>query len=399
MSAGTVEKHIGVLDGIRALSIVFVVWYHFWQQTWLTPYINFNSSLTRYIGITSLELANYVRYGFTFVDMLILLSAFCNFYPYARAIILGEQWPDTKQFYFKRAIRIVPSYLLCILIMFFAFALPEKQYESTAFMWKDLLVHLTFTGGLCPDTIMYTKLNAVLWTVQIEVLYYILLPWLAKLFRKIPGVTYLVMLLTGIISVNFIIYHCSGAELLYVNHMLTFMGVYANGILLSILFVIWKKSGAENRYTQIAATILAFFCIVWFRIILQEYGQAENLSVIQLKLRLPQAFLFSGFLFSTACALKGWQKIFSNRLMRYICAISYNLYIWHQILAVKLKQYRIPYWEGEDAPNITGDKIWQWKYQGIVIVVSVLVAVIVTYGFEIPIRKFWERRIGIKNGK
>lgn len=392
-----VEKHIGVLDGIRAISIVFVVWYHFWQQTWLNPYIDLNSNLTKYLGITSVELHNYVRYGFLFVDMLILLSAFCNFYPYARSIILGEKWPDTREFYFKRAIRIIPSYLLCIIIMLFVFALPQKEYESTAFMWKDILTHLTFTQGFFKDTAIYTRLNGVLWTLQVEVLFYILIPWIAKLFRKIPEITYIVMILIGIISVNYMIYQHFEEINIYANHMLTFMGVYANGILLSVLFVIWKKSGIENRYTRIAATVLSICCIFWFRKILYEYGQTESLSITQLKIRLSQSFLFCGFIFFTACALKGWQKIFSNRLMRFVCVISYNLYIWHQIIAFKFKEYRIPFWEGDTPPNMTGDKVWQWKYQILILVVSILVAVVLTYGFEIPIRRFFEKRRRIKN--
>ena len=39
-----IEKHIAVLDGIRAIAVVMVVWFHFWQQTWLTPYINFDNN-------------------------------------------------------------------------------------------------------------------------------------------------------------------------------------------------------------------------------------------------------------------------------------------------------------------------------------------------------------------
>ena len=28
---------IGPLDGIRAVAVLMVVWYHFWQQSWLMP--------------------------------------------------------------------------------------------------------------------------------------------------------------------------------------------------------------------------------------------------------------------------------------------------------------------------------------------------------------------------
>ena len=29
--------HVDVLDGIRAYSILLVLWFHFWQQNWLMP--------------------------------------------------------------------------------------------------------------------------------------------------------------------------------------------------------------------------------------------------------------------------------------------------------------------------------------------------------------------------
>ena len=91
MTDSKVDKHIDVLDGIRAIAMVFVVWFHFWQQTWLTPRVKLSAgvvNITQYFGITSINLEGFVRYGFVFVDMLILLSAFCNFYPYARSILL-----------------------------------------------------------------------------------------------------------------------------------------------------------------------------------------------------------------------------------------------------------------------------------------------------------------------
>ena len=48
------DKHIDVLDGVRAVAMLFVVWFHFWQQTWLTPYINLPAgitNITRYMGL------------------------------------------------------------------------------------------------------------------------------------------------------------------------------------------------------------------------------------------------------------------------------------------------------------------------------------------------------------
>lgn len=376
-------KHIGVVDGIRALAIVFIAWYHIWQQSWLTPYVDLG--IFRRLGITMPSFSAWVRYGFVYVDILILISAFCNFLPYARSIVLGEPWPDTREFYLKRAARIFPSYYLCIAVFLFVFALPGGQYTDAGFMWKDILTRLTFTSPLWPGV---TMLNGVLWTVQIEVLFYLLLPWLAKAFQKYPVRTYLALLFIGILSSEYVVAHHFQALPYYVDHALTFTGVYANGMLVSTFFVYWKKHGTNALPFQLAATALSLCCFLWMGELLLQYESGENLQVVQLTTRLPQSMLFSVFIFSTACSVGLYQKLFSNRLMRFICAISYNLYIWHQVVAFKLKEFRIPYYEGSTPPNMLGDTDWQWKYQNRVIVLSLLIAVLLTYGFERPIRRY-----------
>ncbi len=38
LPTGEYDVHyIGVLDGIRAIAILIIAWYHIWQQSWLMP--------------------------------------------------------------------------------------------------------------------------------------------------------------------------------------------------------------------------------------------------------------------------------------------------------------------------------------------------------------------------
>lgn len=30
-------RYVDVADGIRGISVLLVLWFHFWQQTWLMP--------------------------------------------------------------------------------------------------------------------------------------------------------------------------------------------------------------------------------------------------------------------------------------------------------------------------------------------------------------------------
>lgn len=392
------EKRIGVLDGIRAIAIGIVVWFHFWQQTWLTPYIHIPTEYTKFIGITEINLAGWIRYGFVFVDMMILLSAFCNFYPYARAIVLDENWPDTKTFYVKRAARILPSYYFMLAMNLFFYILPEHKYQDGVFLCKDIVTHLFCIAPNWSDTYLSSSFNGVVWTVQIEVIYYILLPWIARLFRKWTAATYGVMLMISVTGTAVILNCFAGKERSYANNILTFMGVYANGMLCCILYVMWKKYVTENKYSRLAGTIVSVLCIFLINGVIHQYEGDVNIYAVQLQTRLVQSFLFALFIFSTACAGDYYRKIYDNRLASLFCKFSYNLYLWHQLLAMWLKEKRIPYWSGENPPNMTGDRVWQWKYQILIVVVAVVAAVAVTFLVELPANRYlinrWNRRKG-----
>lgn len=385
MDTARIEKHIDVLDGVRVFAIGLVAWYHFWQQSWLTPRIVLPEFFQEHFGITRINIEGFVRYGFVFVDLLILLSAFCNFYPYARSILLGEPWVDAKTFYRKRAVRILPSYYLCLLITVLVSA-AEGSLQVNALFWKDLAAHLTFTAPLFPHTYLSVNFNGVLWTVQIEVLYYILMPWLARLFRRAPVITCLSLWFCGIASANFIVYERAEQIRVLGNHMLTFAGCYANGMLLCMLYITVRGKGLENRYTRLAASVTVVGCLLHLSRMLRDLGVGA-LQVVQLRQRFELSLVFSCFILALPFACRGFRLLFANKLMTFLAGISYNLYIWHQYIAVKLKVYRIPYWEGEVPPNMSEDKVWMWKYQILIVVAALMAAIIVTYAFEKPMTR------------
>lgn len=390
MDGTNVDRHIDVLDGVRVFAIGFVAWFHFWQQSWLTPRIIFPAYIRQHFGISGINIEGFVRYGFVFVDMLILLSAFCNFYPYARSILLGEPWVDTKTFYKKRAVRILPSYYFCLIFMGIVSIAGGSSRIDDGFFWKDLLTHLTCTAPFFPRTYLNTNFNGVLWTVQIEVLYYILMPWLARLFRRAPVLTCAGLWLCGIASANYIVYEKADQIRVLGNHMLTFAGCYANGMLLCMLYIIVKSRNLENKYTRLAASIAAVGSLFYLSRMLWELG-VGTVQVIQLRQRFEMSLVFSCFILSLPFACKAFRVLFANKLMTFLAGISYNFYIWHQYIAVRLKVCRIPVWKGETPPNMTGDRVWMWKYQILIVVASFAVAMVMTYGFEKPVAKWLQK--------
>ena len=148
------RARIPELDGFRVLMILVVAWFHFWQQSWLTPYI----------GRYSLDFL--VRAGYMMVDGTILLSGFLLYLPWARQQRDGGPSPDTRDFYERRFRRIAPSYWLYTLLMLFVVVLPYHLYTRTGDLIKDLLMHFGFIFNWTRPTYLGTQLGGGSWTAS-----------------------------------------------------------------------------------------------------------------------------------------------------------------------------------------------------------------------------------------
>ena len=58
------------------------------------------------------------------------------------------------------------------------------------------------------------------------------------------------------------------------------------------------------------------------------------------------------------------RALYSNRAVRFLSAISLNFYIWHQVLALKLKEWHIPTYS-VDLPQQNAGEPWRIRYTAI----------------------------------
>ena len=370
-------NHIDVLDGIRAVTVLIIVWFHFWQQSWIMPiYKNINLDWIP-------------RNGAILVDMMILLSGFCLFLPYAKEMVYGTKTVPVKDFYIKRIARIFPSYYLCVAICLFCFALPLKEYSGSEFMIKDLLAHIFFFSNFSLDTLFGTKLNGALWTVCVEVQFYILFPFIARFFQKKPIVTYTIMVLISIASCGIININSFNINTwLYAHNSFTYSCVFANGMLGAWIYIAITKYLKQNKLLDITSAVLAVTGLYLYKLMCHSRMQSDDIYKWQIDNRFALSLVYLLIVFSILMGQRIFNPLLGNKAMRFFAGISYNLYIWHQYISVKLKEFRIPYWEGAVAPNQLNDQPWMWKYLIICIAVSLLVAVFMTYYVEKPAAKF-----------
>jgi len=383
-------SHIDVLDGIRAMAILIVVWFHIWQQCWLIP--NIPTPFLERFGINLIDLDWLPRTGYMMVTMMIFLSGFCLYLPYARNQTEGTTIPSIGTFYKKRVARIVPSYLfaVCVVLIYniFTCAYTAPGFflkDDSSFMLKDILSHLTFTYNLIPDVASHTLLNGVLWTVALEVQFYIIFPFIAYCFKKQPIPTYVTMNAISYIYISFAVKQPNVPFLLH--QLPSYMGVYANGFLGVILYMQIAKNYHKLAHKNIFAgisTVVSLGCIYVYSYLMKQLRGAENLNIWQLENRFYVSILFLVFILATAYSVNWYKFIFSNKLAKFISLISFNLYIWHQFLCTAFKNNRIPYYEGDTFPNELGDKPWMWKLLILSFAASFAMAIATTFLLEKP---------------
>ena len=373
-------RHIPELNGLRVLLVFIVSWYHFWQQSWWTPYV----------GAYSLDFL--VRAGYVPVDGTILLSGFLLFLPHARSMLLGEKIPDTREFYQKRIMRIVPSYVFITLLMLFAVAIPYGLYYTPGALWKDLLMHLTFTQTFDFATYISTPIGVASWTVAIEMQAYLIFPLLAKWARKNPLGTFMSMAAAALLFRSWVIWAMKDYNMV-VNQLINFLDVYAMGMAASLLYVKLTTLYPEDwrRWIWQAAATLAVVLAVWgLKELLQDQAGSNGQIEIQAgqMIRRPAfAFLLALLTLGLPFAVRPIRFLTGNRLMGFLAMISMNYYLLHQNIAVHLKRIEFPPAEHYPYPQMApgGPEVpWKYEYTFLCFGLSVALAIAVTFLIEKP---------------
>ena len=384
------RKRIPELDGLRVMMIFIVSWYHIWQQSWLRP------------AVGSYSLDWLVRSGYVWVDGTVLLSSFLLFLPYAKAMRERLPAPDTRDFYFRRARRIIPGYYFIILATFLGVALPWNLYDSAPYLVKDVATHLTFIFPFFRDTYLYTPLGAASWTLAIEVQAYALFPLIARGVIKKPALTLGVMCGVCFGFRAWCIWALTDYSMV-VNQLVNFLDVYVTGILAAMAYDrlserqerAGEKTENNSRRYQRQALATAVFAAALFGLVQMLRFQASTGDYVliqrrQMIYRPVYALCFAAMMLSAPFALLPLRRLLGNPVTKFLGGISMNYYLIHQTVIVHLKRLRFPP-SVSDTPNTAGEQPWQTQYTLLAFGVSLLLAVLVTYLIEKPAARLINR--------
>lgn len=364
------DRKIDVIPGIRVLAIFLIAWFHIWQQSWLCPAFM--------VGNNYIDLTYIPGSGYLWVDMFILLSAFQLSLPYVHRMFDNQEFQKPLDFYKRRAIRVMPSYYFSIIVCL-VIAVVLKEFYTPKMLYVDLFTHLSFTQTFVDYAYLWTNLNVVLWTVAILVQFYILFPFIIRAFRKFPVLSFTLMVSIGVLfRANYV--NQATAPAMFVNQLLSFFDVLALGIFGAYLVVIINKKITYQKYAFgfTVLSVVSFLGVLGYMQNLRMVGGHEALQRWQGANRLEVAVLFIIFLVSTIYAIKEYRWIFSNKVMIFLASVSYNYYIWHQYIAVRLRQLNFPP-SVSDMPNMVAERPWQIYYTILSFLVPLVVAIVLTY--------------------
>lgn len=361
-------------DAVRAVAVFSVGWFHIWQQSWAKA--------------GALEF--WPRSGAVWVDVMILLSAFCLFLPAANAMAEGrDPAVSPLPFWKRRAVRILPGYyasLAAALVWQLTF---RGWHEGLAL---DLAAHLTMTQTLFRRSYLFTSLNGVTWTLGVLTGLYLAFPWLARMLaaRPLPALAALLGVQAAYTAWLLPRYGTISYQMGF-NQLPAFCGVAAAGFAAALaLAFLGRRPAMQTLPARMLSTLTglaALGVLVW---LLRRQAGAPDYQLHQLVWRMPLA-LAAGVLLT---ALSLGLPLPFPRLWRWLSAISYQFYLWHQMLAVWLKyDLRLPAWTGDTPPNQLGDAVWVRRYNALAWAAALLAAVAATCLVEQPaVRRFSSRR-------
>jgi peptidoglycan/LPS O-acetylase OafA/YrhL len=186
-ASGSVRAEAGnlpALDGLRGVAVLWVIVFH--------AYVLRKSLGDPWIGLaaSSPYVEPVMGAGHLGVDLFFLISGFLLALPWFVHGMRGQPAPSAREFYERRVRRIVPAYYAQLALLF-AIVVPLLRgwdyWRSDLYVYLyNLVAHATFLHNTTPLSSGSMGVNGALWTLAVEVQFYLVVPLMAPLVVRWP---------------------------------------------------------------------------------------------------------------------------------------------------------------------------------------------------------------------
>lgn len=371
--------HVPSMDGFRGVAVLWIVLQHCW------------GALARYQGDGPVLRA--ARHGLVGVDMLFLVSGFVLFLP---VVLEKGLIGDAGDYLRRRAARIVPAFWAALVVTY-----PVAEYlgeaEGGAGSW---LTHLLFLHNYAhPREHIGFGLNRAMWTMTVEVMFYVTLLFVARWYYRHPFVGlglavgmaelwHLAAIKLPVLLGSLGIAWGSAEEAQYrlVQAFPSYLPQFAIGMTAAWLFVHYRQGYFGKLPPQLvtaaaAAGLVGLIGVIYLKS--REFDQDLNGPFDPWISTLDHTMLLGLVFLATALASSRVQWPVTNGFSRLVGTASYGIYLSHMVLIALI----VPAIGMDRGPHTIGDYI---LLPAVVVPLSIAVGIVSYQLLEQPFRR-WAR--------
>lgn len=163
------------IDGLRFIAIFSVLLYH------VHGFLSEKDHKIYQSDIDVSFITRLIKNGDFGVPLFFVISGFILAKPFAESIVFRKPKIDLKKYFLRRVTRLEPPYFISMIVLFFISAFILKKYELSV-MIESLLASLTYTHNFFYGRDTLPLINAVAWSLEIEIQFYLLAPILTLVF-------------------------------------------------------------------------------------------------------------------------------------------------------------------------------------------------------------------------
>lgn len=322
------EKHISVLDGVRATAILMVMVGHAAGNQWI-------DRSKPFFPISSFDLGGSLLNGGWGVELFFVLSGFL-ITSQLLDVFLGDKerrWNGLKRYFKRRFFRIAPAYYVVLTLVTLVFI--SRAPVTEVYGWvQSYVAHIFFVHNF-----YYTRYWQVLWSLATEMQFYCLAPlfllalcMIKRPYKRCVAVVAAIILLAclrmAVVLRNPTLLYDYDA---WFYNIRVIFPLSIDGLLCGMLAnMLWREENVRRVLQQPYARNFLFFVGLFLTAFLLGGSPMETETGI-----FPRTFWLTFLAVGYCSTMLGLmagslgQRLFSSRALRHIATVSYSMYLIH----------------------------------------------------------------------